>query len=116
MNRWSKHVVVGVVTSVFVTPIVGGAVAGYLNGPDGREMLRSGVVVGALTGLLAATFYLLVTALVEGPRSVSSQLVPYTGFAGAIVVLTVVLTLLGSGFGNALAYRYRSRRTDRAST
>lgn len=115
MNRWRKHIVVGLVTSVFVTPIVGGAVAGYLNGPDGRQMLRSGVVVGALTGLFGAGFYLLVMSFVDGYRSVSSHVVAYTGSAGAIVVLTVLLTLLGAGFGNALAYKYRSRPTDRAS-
>lgn len=107
MQRKSKNIVVGVITSLFLSPLLGGGVAGYLNGPDSREMLRTGVVVGAIGGLIfAALVFLLRYLVLERPPVDSNQ---YLGEMGLIFTLSLLTAIFGAGFGNALAYRTRQR-------
>lgn len=123
MDRRSKNIAVGVITSFFLTPFVGGALTGYLNGPDGREMLRSGSIVGAITGFILGCFLILFgyfmevrPALMFDEQAAFEQLMmQHVGFASIVFLLSIVMAIFGAGLGNGLAYRYRSRRKNRTS-
>lgn len=114
MNRWSKNIVVGVITSFFVTPLLGGAVVGYLNGPEKRELVRSGMVVGGITGLILTSLATLLIYLGGGFRSLV-LLVNYLGFVGVVVFGSIVLAMIGAVIGNAIASRYQPRGEGGAS-
>lgn len=108
MKRNTKNIVVGVITSLFLSTLIGGAVVGYLNGPDSREMLRSGAIVGAIGGFVFATVVVLMRYLViERIPSGSGGIDQYLAEAGLIFTLSVLTAIFGAGFGNALAYRSR---------
>lgn len=56
MHRWKViHVVIGVVVSLVGTPLLGGGISGYLEGPD----LKSGGVFGLIVGGIAGGFYVI---------------------------------------------------------
>ena len=77
------------------SPVLGGAVAGYLQGPDRRAALKAGALAGfvaflplLLVAFLAAGFFVIVPASPGGPGSGSGL-----GVGGFLVAL--VLTLGG---------------------
>ena len=99
------NVVAGAIVSlVFVpypgVPLLGGALAGYLEG----EGLRSGVRVGLLTGLLALGASLALAALPWVPRLTAGALADplWEGVIHPLsegVVPLLVLPLVGGGVG-----------------
>lgn len=104
-SKTKEHVIVGaIVTFVFVPqsglPLIGGALAGYLEGPD----LRSGATVGVLAGLVALTAVMVVSVGVAFLRELHFGLlhVLWEGLPNAAVegfVPMVVLPLIGGGIG-----------------
>lgn len=112
--------IVGVVLSFLpFSTAIGGAVAGFLESPDGRE----GVLVGALAGLFmfvpigllaVALFFLLGFGFGFAglPLEGVFLLVLVLGFVVSIVlVYTVGLGAIGGYLGSYLARRYPERRT-----
>lgn len=131
MKAERKHVLVGVLTGIFLSPFVGGGIAGYLNSQDVREGTRYGGVVGVLTGLLFGGTFLIVTyysriqpvaALEEsgappwggtlaGPTA-DELLLQFVLASGVIFGIVVVSALIGGGIGGYL----RDRGTGRSDT
>ncbi len=116
-----------VVTVVFsfipFSPVLGGAVAAYLQKGDGNESLR----VGAISGLMAAAPLVLIITFVFGFLS----LIPLaegepvaTGFfwlillfgAGVILVYSVGLSAAGGFVGHVILEREERRETPRRRT
>ncbi|PSQ44443.1 hypothetical protein BRD14_01080, partial [Halobacteriales archaeon SW_5_68_122] len=113
-----KNLIAGVVTSVFLSTFVGGAVTGYLNGSGWRKMLRSGALVGVLVGLLLGAIVLLFGVAIAFGSSVFDGMSELRGFiviAGLVFVGNVLLAVIGASIGNAVAHRNPPRR-DRAPT
>ncbi|WP_435099337.1 DUF5518 domain-containing protein [Halarchaeum sp. P4] len=105
------NALLGAVASVVLaflpfSPVLGGALAGYLQGPDERDGLR----VGALSGLIASVPILFVVLL----AAVFLPFVPLEVAAVGIVLVVLVVffvvayTVLLSAVGGWLgAYAYR---------
>jgi choline-glycine betaine transporter len=56
MHRWKViHAVIGIAVSLVGTPLLGGGISGYLEGPD----LKSGGVFGLIVGGIAGGFYVI---------------------------------------------------------
>lgn len=133
MKSERKHVLVGVLTGIFLSPFVGGGIAGYLNSSEVREGIRYGGVVGVFTGLLVSGTFLIVTyyskvqpvaALEEsgappwggslaGPTA-DELLLQFVLTAGVIFGLVLVSALIGGGIGSYL--RNHGGREERQST
>lgn len=112
--------VVGILLSFIpFSTVVGGAVAGFLEGPDAREGALVGALVGAITFVPFAGIALLLIAVLGFGVGVAA--VPIEGFAfvflafalGSSIVLlyTVGLALLGGYLGAYLAREYPHQRT-----
>ena len=113
-----KNLIAGVATSVFLSTLIGGAVTGYLNGPDSRKMLRSGALVGVLVGLLLGAIVLLLgVAIALGSSGFDGigELRRFIALAGLVFVGNVLMAVIGASIGNAVAYRNPPRH-GRAST
>lgn len=107
---------VTIVTSfVPLSPVLGGAVSGYLEGPDRTAGARAGAYAGIvaaapltlLFGLLAVAFVVLATELsIAGPMAI--------GLAGLFIgFLVVVAYLIGlSALGGFLGALFNERRAD----
>ncbi|MFC7135759.1 DUF5518 domain-containing protein [Halobaculum litoreum] len=106
-----KHAVIGAVVSLVTfflpfSPAIGGAVAGYLHGPDRTE----GAKVGGLSGLLAAVPGAVLATLIAsvfvivGPGQRSSLLVAFGVFFVALLLAALYGGALGAvgGFVGAL--------------
>lgn len=59
MNNSTNHIVVGVITSIFLSPFVGGGIAGYLAGPDIRKGIKVGGIIGVTIAVLFSSIALL---------------------------------------------------------
>ena len=94
-------------TAVPLSPVLGGGVAGYLDGGPGRSGLR----VGALVGAVAAPVLLLVGILLLGPmfRAVGgTSPVPGLGVvAVAGIAYVVAFSTLGGYLGSYVATETR---------
>ncbi|PSQ43660.1 hypothetical protein BRD07_01420 [Halobacteriales archaeon QS_9_68_42] len=113
-----KNLIAGVATSAFLSTLVGGAVTGYLNGPDSRKMLRSGALVGVLVGLLLGAIMLLLgVAIALGSSGFDGmgEFRRFIALAGLVFVGNVLMAVIGASIGNAVAYRNPPRH-GRAST
>jgi MFS family permease len=93
----------GVATVVFLflplSPVFGGAIAGYLQGPDRRTGLQAGAVAGVVAlvplVLLALLFGGALFAFV--PFGAGTDLRIGIGFAGALVLLVLLFSLAFGG-------------------
>ena len=119
MNSTRKRIGLGILASVFLSPFVGGAVAGYLEGTDVRRGVKIGGIVGGIVALVVGSLALLYFYI--GPYetlqafsqqtggSPSSSRVtwseiwlyfgPYIVATGAAVVGSVLGGLAGGGVG-----------------
>jgi MFS family permease len=59
MDSTRKHIGLGILASVFLSPFVGGAVAGYLEGTDVRRGVKIGGIVGGIVALVVGSLALL---------------------------------------------------------
>jgi hypothetical protein len=122
-NAFVGAVVTVVVSFVPFSPVLGGAVAAYLQKGDGNESLR----VGAISGVMAAAPLVLIITFVFGFLS----LIPLaegepvaTGFfwlillfsAGVILVYSVGLSAAGGFVGHVILEREDRRETPRRGT
>ncbi|UIO99948.1 DUF5518 domain-containing protein [Halobaculum sp. CBA1158] len=109
-----KHAAIGAVITLVTfflpfSPVIGGGVAGYLHGPDGRD----GAIVGGLAGLLAAVPGAVLATLVAsvfiiaGPGARSGILVALVFFLLILLVSTLYGGVLGAlgGFAGAVLNR-----------
>jgi hypothetical protein len=126
MDTTRKHVGFGILASVFLSPFVGGALAGYLEGADVRRGVKIGGIVGGIVALVIGSLALLyfyigpyetLQALsdqtVGGPSSqVGSDISwsdiwlyygPYIIASGVAVVGSVLGGLAGGGVGTYVA-------------
>ena len=104
-SQTKGHVAVGAIVSfVFLpysgVPLLGGALAGYLEGAD----LRSGAAVGVMAGFLALAVVLAfsVVDILLGVSSFGLTEILYDGIYWPIrraIVPLVVLPLIGGGIG-----------------
>jgi MFS family permease len=103
MNKRTKgNIVVGAIVSfVFAAyaggPLIGGAVAGYLEGSD----LRWGIRVGAMAGIvvLIASFVLTIENILLGTETYYGLRPLFYGTLTRGIVPYVVLPLVGGGIG-----------------
>ncbi|MFP8953404.1 DUF5518 domain-containing protein [Natrialbaceae archaeon A-arb3/5] len=128
-GRTLVHAIIGAVAGVVLSfipfsTVIGGAVAGFLEGPDGRDGLLVGLITGAITFVpFAGIMFLVAGALGVG---VGAAAVPVEGFAIGLLVLffaslvvlfyTVGLALLGGYLGAYLAREYPEKRTNTRRT
>lgn len=123
-GRTVVHALVGAVVSVVLSfvpfsTILGGAVAGFLEGPDGRDGLIAGALTGVITFVPIVGFALFALGIVGFGMGVA--VVPIEGFAVVLVLIamlstvvllyTVGLSLLGGYLGAYLARTYPEKRT-----
>ena len=59
MDTTRKHIGLGILASVFLSPFVGGALAGYLEGTDVRRGVKIGGIVGGIVALVVGSLALL---------------------------------------------------------
>lgn len=90
MNSIVGGVVAVVLTPLNFSPVVGGAVAGYLEGDDG-------VRVGAIAGAIAAIPLVLFTSLLGGV-----SILPFVGFGDFGGILPAALGIIGALFAFVL--------------
>ncbi|SDR30034.1 DUF5518 domain-containing protein [Natronobacterium texcoconense] len=128
-GRTLIHAIIGAVVGIVLSfiplsTVIGGAAAGFLEGPDGRD----GAVVGALAGLIAflpfavgavALFAFfgfaigVAAAPVEGVAFVVFALLVLGTFAA---LYTVGLSLVGGYLGSYLAREYPQKRANTRRT
>ncbi|MFC4540844.1 DUF5518 domain-containing protein [Halosolutus amylolyticus] len=112
--------VIGVVLSFIpFSTVVGGAVAGFLEGPNPREGAIVGALAGVITFLPIAGIAVIALGVLGFGMGVAAA--PIEGFAVATVVVlvfasivflyTVGLSLLGGYLGAYLAMEYPDQRT-----
>ncbi|MFW5917979.1 MAG: DUF5518 domain-containing protein [Haloferacaceae archaeon] len=114
------NAVIGAVATVFLTflpfsPVLGGALAGYLQGGDESDGIR----VGALSGLIAAiplvfALVLLATIIPFLPAfGTAGSITALFGFLGIIVLTFVLLYSVGLSAVGGLVGQYLASETDR---
>ncbi|MWV41835.1 DUF5518 domain-containing protein [Natrialba sp. INN-245] len=128
-SRTLIHAVIGAIVGIVLSfipfsTVLGGAVAGFLEGPDTREGAIVGALAGAITFLPVAAFALLAFVLVGFGFGVSGA--PAGGFAfvlflilvgtTALLLYTVGVALLGGYLGAYLANEYPEKRTNARRT
>lgn len=117
--------VIGVVLSFIpFSTVLGGAVAGFLEGPSPRD----GAIVGALSGLITFLPIAGITVVILGVLGFGMGVAsaPVSGFAAVVVVVlalafivffyTVGLSLLGGYLGAYLAEEYPDQRAQTRDT
>ena len=123
MDSSRKHIGLGILASVFLSPFVGGAVAGYLEGTDVRRSVKIGGIVGGVVALVVGSLALLFfyvgpyetlqafSAQAGGSQSSSGvswsdiwlHFGPYIIATAVAVVGSVVSGLAGGGVGSYVA-------------
>lgn len=118
-GRTVVHALVGAIVGVVLSfipfsTVLGGAVAGFLEGPDGRRGAAAGALSGAIAFVPIAGLFLLVLAILG--FGVSAAAVPLEGVALAAVAMavasmiallyTVGLSIVGGYLGAYLARQY----------
>lgn len=127
-GRQLLHALIGAIVAVLISfipfsTVIGGAVAGYLEGPD----VRAGAIVGVFSGLImflpiAATGVLVFVlglgfGLAGAPLSGTVFLIALVVFvAFTILVYTVVLAAAGGYLGSYLAQRYPEKHASTLET
>lgn len=101
--RTAPHLLLGAAVGVVLSPLVGGGLAGFLDGPD----LVRGLAVGAAVGLATGVWAVVEVSAVGGtPLGLS----PLGEMIGAwLVGVYVVLGSLGGVVGAYAVTRHRSR-------
>ncbi|ARS89699.1 DUF5518 domain-containing protein [Natrarchaeobaculum aegyptiacum] len=117
------HAIVGAIVGILLSfipfsTVIGGAVAGFLEGPNHRDGALAGALAGAITFLPAAGIALLALAFVGFGTAFAA--IPIEGAAvlfvgvvlafATILIYTVGLALVGGFLGAALAREYPDRR------
>lgn len=129
MERTTKNILIGVLTSVFLSPLVGGGVAGYLKGPDIREGVKIGGIVGSIVAVVSSGIVLLITyysiyqpimavqraPVMSGEFGYSQILLPYLVVAVFLFVSSTVTALIGGGIGSYIAGYEREDAESRKS-
>ena len=123
MDSTRKHIGLGILASVSLSPFVGGAVAGYLEGTDVRCGVKIGGIVGGIVALVVGSLALLyfyvgpyeilqATSEQAGGSQSSSDVswsdiwlyfAPYIIATGVAVVGSVLGGLAGGGVGTYVA-------------
>jgi len=99
-----------VLSFVPFSPVLGGAVAGYLEGGDRGDGVRVGLYAGLVAGIPLAVFMFLVVAVFSGfavgLRSGGVGVLAFVVLFAIVAALgyTVALSALGGWLGNYLKY------------
>ena len=112
-----RNAVIGAVASIVLSfvpfsPVLGGAVAGYLQGGTRSDGLRVGAISGVLGLLVGAAFFLIVVLFLgifaigtNAPSSLGIVGLLFLLVAGAVSALyTIGLSALGGWLGNYAKY------------
>ena len=123
MDSTRKRIGLGILASVFLSPFVGGAVAGYLEGTDVRRSVKIGGIVGGVVALVVGSLALLFFYVgpYETLQAFSAQagdsqsssgvswseiwlyFAPYIIATGVAVIGSVLGGLAGGGVGSYVA-------------
>lgn len=131
MKDSRKHVLLGIVTSVFLTPFVGGGLTAYLNRSGIRDGINAGGYVGMLAsvivgGVWALLYYVSVIQPVTAIHLQNSMLTAPEGAAGdlwmglfrfvfLLFVTGVIAGMIGGGIGGYIA-EYQSERNQKPTS
>jgi hypothetical protein len=104
-SQTKRHVVVGAIVSFVFSgytgaPLLGGVLAGYLNGPPLRSGVRAGVLAGVVALIASLALSVGTTLLEIGPISLTTVL--WKGLLNPAllgIVPFVILPLVGGGIG-----------------
>lgn len=114
MQKSSKHLLIGIITSAFLSPFLGGGIAGYLNGPGIKKGLKTGGIVGTIFGLVVSGillifayygFYQPISALpaAAGAPDMMSLMFPYLLAITLFFVSSILFALIGGAIGSYVA-------------
>lgn len=128
MQNSTRHILIGVLTSAFLTPFIGGGVTGYLNGPDVRKGVITGGIVGTIFGsvvsglILVYTYYGIyqplsaVQPFVGGEGYVIGYMMPYLLATALLFVMSLISAPIGGGIGSYIAGHESQKAGGRSST
>lgn len=127
MRQSRKHVLVGVIASVFTTPFIGGGLTGYLLNRGIRGGMKAGVIVGGISSGLASGLFTIIYyySRIQPAQQMIQTAQQMEGGIGSDVLAAVwrelfivlgvllvgglILGLLGGGIGGYLATVHEER-------
>lgn len=132
MKRSTRQIFVGVISSLFLSPLVGGGIAGYLSGTDIRRGVKVGGIVGVIVGILISSIAILYLYYgIYQPLFALSETAPESMGPGATMISdiiwpkllalalffggSIVTGLIGGGIGSYIA-AHRPATTEQPSS
>jgi hypothetical protein len=104
-----RNIAISGLVSVFATPLVGGAVMGYLERGNTMHNVSSGMLLGGvLTVVLGVPFVLFqaqISAEIGGTVSAGQSLVVWIGVATILVAMSTVGSVCGGFFARFVGTR-----------
>lgn len=132
MKDSRKHVLLGIVTSIFLTPFVGGGLTAYLNRSGIRDGMNAGGYVGMLASVIVAGVWavLYYVSVIQPATAIHFQNSMLTAPGGApgdlwkelfsfvflLLVTGVIAGMVGGGIGGYVAKYQRERKQKPTST
>jgi hypothetical protein len=98
-----RNLAISGIISVVLTPVVGGAVMGYLEQGNSFHNIVSGAVLGTLLALLFGGPYILYLAYISSSMGGWFSSTDFFGFWALIVIAVIPICAVGSLLGGFIA-------------